>query len=649
MFLFIYDSLAFLFVCIFVFYFPGRWLISRLQLQFFSFESLFLSSVSGILLFLLILYLFSWVHLDFFALLFYAVIYFLLFREKLYTWRLPNKEELKIGSLLAVFSTFFSIPLTLLGIYGNTIFYHFDDMLQVSLIQELEHKFPPDIPSFTGVPLRGYHFFYDFLLAKIGQFTGISPFSLHFHLFPLLFAFLWGLGVFAFMLLWTKKKFSSLLAVPLSMFGGSFVYIYYFMGERSISFLDGLGISQPAYSVYNPRITFSIIVLFFAFIVLYRFLQIRKNAFLVLFVLAAGLLPMIDVYAAMVLYSGFAFLVFIELFQRRFQLLVSSFFIGIFFFATYWVFVGHSGGLIWKPLWAPIGILQSFSNLGYDWRVYTYMKDHNYLKLVLLESYGLFIFLILNLGTRVFGILGLGIHLGKYKKRPSLFFYSLFIMTVTAIFIPLLFIQSGKVFELIQLGFYYLLLCSLFASIGFYELLHLQFRFQKILKPLLMILFFVLTLPSTFWVYSGIISDQSKRTSLDSDYFKALAFLRKQGQYTDTVFNLPPQNFGPDTAGLSYWYSVSSPEISAFADKQTYFDSPGNTFPGMHPNERLNDLFSFLTYRNNPNSELSDKTATMLRKNHIVYIFTSYPIDSLLHMKGMRVIYQQGYSIYELR
>src|SRR5579885_1525316 len=308
----------FLLCLIFCFYLPGRYFLHKLRLTCQPFLLLFLATIFGLLFFLFVSYVVAWIHADWVLIPIFGVIDVLALRNNLLVINPVARKNLLPLVIITICSFFFSIPLLFLGIYNNTILYHFDDILAISLIQELRYRFPPDIPAYSGVPLTSYHFFYDFLLTKINEFFAISPFSLHFHFIPLFFAFCWGVGVYVFVYEWRKNRFTALLAVFLTMFGGSFSYLYYFAGQTNVSFLDGLGIAQPAYSVYNPRITLSMIVLIFLLIWLYRFLQTRNNRLLIPFVLAMGMLPMIDIYAAIVAYSGFGLLTLIDLSKRRF-------------------------------------------------------------------------------------------------------------------------------------------------------------------------------------------------------------------------------------------------------------------------------------------------------------------------------------------
>src|SRR3989344_4856580 len=153
-----------IFVC---FYLPGKFLLTKLKLKLGSPEDLFLPFVLGIMLFTLISYIFSWLKLEIIILPLFLIISFVAFKSK--KW-LPNnidKRQLIPLSIVLIFSIIFSLSMLTSGVYGDSIKYRGDDLWHLALINELKNNFPPDNPGFAGVPLRGYHFFYNFLLAKI--------------------------------------------------------------------------------------------------------------------------------------------------------------------------------------------------------------------------------------------------------------------------------------------------------------------------------------------------------------------------------------------------------------------------------------------------------------------------------------------------
>lgn len=635
------ETLLFIFSVVFCFFLPGKFIINQLTLELDSIETLFVATLTGLVTFIFLLYLFSWVHIE------WLIIPVLLITD---FFALKDKKKLKLkfkfGDILpliviGISGIIFSFPMLFWGIYGNHVAYRFDDLWHLALIQELKVNFPPGIPTFAGVGLRGYHFFTDFLLAKMSNFFSISPFSLHFHLFPILLGLLWGLGAYVLMYAWSKKQTAAFFTVFLTMFGGNFAYFFPFFGHPAISLSDGFGILQPALSVFNPPLTLSVIVLFFCLFLLYKYFQTQEKRWLIPFVIAAGILPMIKVYAGIILYGGLGVIVLYELLRKRFFLFEICLGIGLIALGTYWVFVGGTGGLIWYPLWPPHELLKSFSWFNYDEKMYTYSHLGVIRGLVFTEVFGFSLFFLGNLGTRVFGLLSLLLELKK-RRWPSIFAISLFLMLVIAIIIPLLFIQTGKVFEIIQMATYYLLFCSLFASLGLADFFALHFRFQKPVKVGALVLFALLTIPSALSTYSDTITQAKETKDLSNPYYSALLFLRNRGTYNQTVLALPEKATTSSINDLMFWYKSSDPTVGVFSNKRLYLANGGITFPGMDEKARISSLSAFLQTLTS-----SQAVESFLQKNHITYITSPDAIPQLLSLKNIKEIYNNAYYIYQ--
>ena len=347
------------------------------------------------------------------------------------------------------------------------------------------------------------------------------------------------------------------------------------------------------------------------------------------------------------LFGGLLCLVCWELLRKRFFLLGSFFVIGLLFLGTYGIFVGRTGGLIWHPLWPPHELLRTFSWYGYDEKIYTFSHQHVIRGLIETEFYGFFLFLIGNLGTRIIGLLGLVLLIWKKRKFPSLFAFSLLVMLIISILIPLFFIQTGKVFEIIQMANYYLFFVSLFACFGLAKFSSLQFRFSKVIKVLCLVVFVSFTLPSAFVVYKNKVVDAAVRTDLTQPYFQTLAFLRGKGNYDQTVLELPTVDVSSKIESVSFWYNQSSPSVSVFSDKRTYFSFTGIEFPGMRDNARGRNLSLVLALREHPSVELQKKVVAFLQKENIVYIISPAVFPALLQIRGMKEIYHNQYFIYQ--
>jgi len=191
------------------------------------------------------------------------------------------------------------------------------------------------------------------------------------------------------------------------------------------------------------------------------------------------------------------------------------------------------------------------------------------------------------------------------------------------------------------MGMYYLFFCSFFAAIGLSKFFSLTFRWQRISKIIFFLLFVACTIPSTIAVYGQIWEFSQTGSLITNSYYRALAFLKKQGSYNDTVLVLPPTIVEPKTDSIDYWYKTSTPEVSAFANKRQYLAFGVLEFPGMNSLGRAEELALFLS------QPLPETKEAFLKKYQIHYIFSPVEQAPLEQVTGIKKIYGDEYIIYQ--
>ena len=648
------EIAIFIIAILICFYLPGKFLLTKLKLPLNSPEDLFLPFVLGMMLFTLAVYASSWLKLEFIILPLFLIISFFTFKSKKWFPKSIDKCHRWPLLIIIILSIIFSFGRLTSGVYGDTIKYGRDELWHLALINELKVNFPPDNPGFAEVSLKGYHFFYNFLLAKISNIFFISPLSLHFHFFPLFMAILWGVGVYALMFVWGRKVSIALWAVFLTMFGGSFAFILRLRGHENLSLDSAFGIQQPATALINPPFSISIVIVIAALFAFYQYFSTKKKDWLVPIVLCIGIVSMFKVYAGIILIGSFLLLSLFQLFKKNYIFLLSSFFIGILFISTYWILADHQSKLIFYPLWAPHDVLNSnMPWYGYAEKMYTYTKLSVIKGIIETELYGWYVFFFGNLGTRLIGLLFLPLFLFKQYRKLSFFAITLLIMAAISILIPLFFIQSGQVFETIQMAWYFLFFISLFAAFGFYKLF--SFSYSKTLKVILFAAILLLTLPSAYEPYRGYFGAiQSRGSSLSDPYFKAMQFLKSEGDYNKTVIEIPEEKVNDTEKAILGWYGGSSPAIVAFANKRSYLSNEYLHFTGVDIKPRINFIRKIILlnrisiddfrYKN-----LMNDVKQELKKNNISYIYSPYPLTFVENSRYIHKIYgNQAAIIYKI-
>lgn len=606
-----------------VFFIFGEALLKILKIKVSDINSVYVQPILGALSFGLVSYVFAWSQLRILSLPLVLAVLYLIYKKNLIKFpKIKISGKFSIG-LVVLLALIFSLNMTGMGIYGTTIAYRGEDPVHLAYINELKAHFPPDNPGISGVPLRGYHFFYQFLNASLSSTFYVSVEALYFHILPLIVSFAWAFGVYGIVLTWTKKKSAALWATFFSMFGGSFGFILIFQGYQKISVDSVFGIGQPTVALINPQFAFSVPVIFTAFYFIYRYLKDRSYNLLFPIVLCAGLLPLIKVYGGIIFYPAFGLVVFSDILKRRFK---SVLFVGmsvLLSLLTFGLFLGTGQRLIYYPLWPSHTVMDS--NLpwyGYTEKSYTYTRLGVIKGIIEIESFGLMLYFIGNLGVRVIGVLFAFLGLLYKRRLPSLFSLTLFAATFTSVIIPLFFIQTGKVFETIQFAWYYPIFCSFFAGLGFSYFFSL--RFPKILKIIIATIIIVLALPPAYDHFraSGIPDIVTKRESMKNPYFTGMQYLKGVGNYNDTVLELPAPTW--ELKKVPDWFFKSSPHITAFGDKRTYANYQFIVFDNVRPAERfplVKELLAFTSARVVRDNKTKEHLVKNLKNAGISYIY----------------------------
>jgi hypothetical protein len=647
------EWLSFSLIVFFAFFLPGRYLLHRLKLPLPLSESFGLPSVIGLLMFTLASYLLSWANILAFLIPILVTVNYAALRQNL--WKLTISQKHRVPLFIVLFlSLVFSLPMLVTGIGEKTALYRTDDIIHLGYINELVHQFPPDNPGVAGVPLRGYHFFSDFIIAVIHKLTGLSSTFLFFHGIPVFTAFLWGLGTYTLVFSWKKEVSAALWAVILVLFGGSFGWWLHLSGHPEVSLRSIFGIDQPASALLNPPYALSVAILLGALFVMHEYIRTRTRAWLILLGMFVGLTPMVKVYAGILLLAGFASIALRDLIQKRFAVIWIGLLSGALIGITYGVFAGHGGYLLWSPLWAPHKVLiDGMPWYGYEEKLYTYGQFGMWWRIAQVELYGVFLFIIGNLGTRAMGITVLALLWLKKKTYLSPFSLTLLIMMSTALIIPLLFLQSIKVFEIIQMGWYYPLFAALFGAVGIWWLI--QHTPTLLGKIILSFVIFTATLPSTYESFYHLVYPMPHKiqTQVQTDpYFQIMAFLANDPDYAATVLELPVKQTPPTHIDVLSWYRATLPYPAALGNKRSFFHSQNIDFPNLPLENRTKVIGEILALEQMDQKEATF-AATQLQVQQtfteydIRYIITQFPLE---HVPQSHLAINKGtYYLYSIQ
>jgi hypothetical protein len=557
------NFLLFILITFLVVFVPGKLFIDYFKLKIENFEKLTLSLFSGISLFILLTYISSHLNAQYMylpVLVLLNLIFLLkLIKEKNYRdfWRLEiDKFSLLIialGILGFSYIMFFSGFRTEEGIsfYGiNTL----DGVRHTAYIKNMINFFPPEHPMFAGLELTGFHYFYDFLLARFSLFFGFSVEDLYFRFFPPLTALLYGISFYMFATKITKNVIAHRIILFLAFFAQSFSFITYLFDSNIDMYLS----AQPhtLALIINP---FTVLAIGYLVLGLYLLPEIKRSPkYAVLVGLLFGVLVETKVYAGIMAYGSLVLFTIYTFVKSRFKYLRNYLFTiliaGVTAAITYLPNNAGHGGLLFNPFQLYRNFLTHpyWDFLKWDDKWWISFEAKDWVKIYFLYIQAFIFFWIYNLGI-------LGVILIKFKEIFKKSFWSndynflIFVAIVPGLVLMTFFLQSGQVFELVQFSWFILPLLSIPAGIIFADI-YSKSKFAQFAVISVLVLF----------TFPGVV-DLLIKYSPNGTVFagtKTLEFYKK------VEAAVPTDKF---IIFLARKYP-QGPEVSAFTGRQTYFE-----------------------------------------------------------------------------
>lgn len=340
----------------------------------------------------------------------------------------------------------------------NLVFYDYgmfrDVTVHLSLVGELLNRFPPTNFAGGGIPLKNYHYFFDVFLSIFARIPGLSLLDLYFRVTPIVLS-IWLCTVIYFTTLQlTKKKIVAALAIFFTVFATSFgpmiPFIKTFFGWSHVTGAGNIFMTDQIFSMMvNPQGILSLIIYLSIFLSLGWYERSKKIISLILVTFLLGVSFGVKAYGGILFAPAAIFASLYFLFTKK----------------DWKPFLSVSTGVIFMGLWFLYSIDSKVTGLSFApfWILGRMMADIDRLNEPQLSSRFLIpveflLFLIGSLGLRVFGFLSI-----NWKLSLSKIF--LYLTGVFSLFLPLLFNQTSKAYEVIQFFPYFSLLTGILFSI----------------------------------------------------------------------------------------------------------------------------------------------------------------------------------------
>lgn len=489
----------------------GLFLVRKIKIKLTSLESILIASVLSIsVLVSLIVFLGHFLaDKSYLILILSGLIGLLAFKNNLKIWQelfKSAKKRWKItlsllaGVLILTSGMFFSGYVKDGQIYLQDLY---DTNWHIALEQEVLKSFPPHHPSSSDLVLKNYHYFYDVFIASLYFYSHVSFVTLNYKVSQLIITGLLILSAYAF----GKRLKNRNLGIVLStliVFAGNFGYLIPLFLKDHPWTESSFWVSQTFSMMINPQLIFSFVTLFLVLLLMTPdFLSKKSRHYLLIPLIATSI--GFKTYGWMIMSLLYAFDLLTELlFRRKLINIVFGLIYIVLVLPFFYLITGlKSGSFFWQPLWYLDSMIEAqdrVNNIRWSFLLDHYIMKKDTLRIIWLRAKELFIFYFGNLGTRaIFIFLPLISLKESYLKQRKIIWLCLLGFIFSSVF-PLLFLQTGTVWNSIQFWYYALIFANILAALAINGILnHLKLP----LKYLFLAIFISLSIPAFMKTMSG--------------------------------------------------------------------------------------------------------------------------------------------------
>lgn len=434
-----------------------------------------------------------------------------------------------------------------------------DGVWHEALVGQLLKSIPPFNPGLSGVTLTNYHYFYDLLVSLVSR-LGIPINLLIYRIFPVTFSILLGIGTYKLSMVLFKDKKVSLLSVFFAYFASSFGWIVSLIRGEKLGGESTFWANQPVSMNLNPPYAISLVIIVFTILLVNSYLVKPKFLKALAIIFLSGTLIGFKVYAGAILLGGLFVLGLKKLFFDKDYKLIIIFIFSILISLGIMLPQGRASlGLIEvKPFWLIDTMIDAGDRVGipnFTARRFAYLAEHKWFRLLALQTICFLIFFVGNLGTRIIGILGL-----KKKQLKNDLFILILSMMVVSFLPPLIFIQKGNAWNIVQFFYYFLYFAGLFTA---YSL--------KKVPLVLSILILIITPISSFTTFRDWFNP-TPPAYLSTKEYEALKYLsnQKDGVVLKRPFDKDLRSKFKDPYIISVY--ADSAYVSAYSGKNVFME-----------------------------------------------------------------------------
>lgn len=439
-----------------------------------------------------------------------------------------------------------------------------DGVWHLAVSETLFNNFPFQMPNMSGTPMQGYNYLYDIVIAGLAYVTGIGSSIWFFKILPMVWFCTFSYYLYQFALTYRKSKTFVVILWFFAFFGSSLSYLIKMRNGTELWGASSLLSMQSLQAMLNPQFAWSLIPLLLFLIGVNQgkrsYADYLKYGLLV--AVAIGLKFYTGV-ALLIILGADLLLVMLREKKQVAPLILKGLLVGAITALSVIIFYNPGNGAGFPFLWRPFATVNPIiedKSLFYlsKWaeRLYSYSG----LKLAILEIGVLSLFIIMNFGSRILGLLGF---FAKDRLSHDHTRKLIIIGAISTLLLSILLTQKGVWWNTVQFLYVSLFLVSILAAEG----IDLLIRTKRLPAQIMTGLIVILTIPTNLDIVRSFTKFPGT-AYINTDEVEALTQLRamENGVILAPLFGARP-NSG-NVPELSRTYDTAY--ISAYSGKPTY-------------------------------------------------------------------------------
>ncbi len=512
------NYLTFIFFCLLVILPLGLFLSNQLNLKMSILEKISLSLNLGLVFIVAIIFIlwrFNLYPITYLIFLFPVICSFFYFRQATsLRFRIEKFREITIPLITILAVLFISGLVTVpfgedsKGGLALPNAHNFDTLSYIAITQSIKKSLPAKNLLYQGEVINNYNYLALVIPASLDYVFNIPPIISMFKIIPIFLLLLFCLSLYSlFLSLGVNKTLASFGVLSINLSSNLFYLVKLFYPNSYFS-PSVMWVDEYATRLVNPQLLFSYSILVSLALILNKKENLKIKDILLVGILGGSLIA-IKAFAGILFIATFGLITLWKIFKRKYDYLIGLMSISGISVIFYLLSNSETQASVFilSPMWFIKNIYETSDHLNYviwELKRETYLKDHNWLRIIQLYIEGFMWFIVVNLGTRLIGLFSL-----RYRSKEGLIVWLLLIQGLLGVAIPLLVIVRGTAWNSIQFFYYSVIAFGLLSIIAIDQLL----KARKRVGFLLAIFLWLPLIPGVLFTTTSYLNNNQQTVS----------------------------------------------------------------------------------------------------------------------------------------